>query len=112
MRLLIVDDNARVRTMIRSIVEDLAESVDECEDGESAVERCRAARPDWVLMDLRLGGIDGIEATRMIVDDAPSVRVAIVTNYDEDDLRAAARAAGAAAYVVKNDLLALRDLLV
>lgn len=111
MTLVIVDDNARVRAIIRRIVEDLADRVVECDDGEAAVSACREVRPDWILMDLRLRGIDGIETTRAIRADWPEARVVIVTNYDEDDLRRAAADAGAAAYVVKDDLLALRDVL-
>jgi len=111
MILLIVEDSAAVRRMIRSLVTDLAEECYECADGAEALAAYRAHRPDWVLMDLEMGEVDGLTATRQIKADWPEARVVIVTNYDDAELRAAARSAGACQYVLKENLLELRRIL-
>ena len=111
LKLLIVEDNPAVRRVIRSIVAALAEDIFECEDGLQALAAYHAHRPDFVLMDVAMNGLDGIAATRQIRATDPDAKVIIVTNYDEADLREAARAAGACDYVLKEDLLTLRQLL-
>src|SRR5215470_11746148 len=105
---MIVEDDARVRSLIRRIIDDLVVSVYECGDGQEAVELYRRIRPDLVLMDLRMEGVDGLSATRAIRDSFPEARLIIVTSYDAPDVRAAAREAGAMDYVVKDDLSSLR----
>ncbi len=109
---MIVEDNEPMRRMIRLIVADLAERIDECGDGAEAYACYAARRPDWVLMDIQMGGVDGIEATRRIVSDHPGAKVVIVTDYDDADLRTATAEAGACGYVLKEDLLGLRQLLI
>ncbi|HKV39506.1 MAG TPA: response regulator, partial [Blastocatellia bacterium] len=66
--------------------------------------------PDWVLMDLEMKDMDGLVAASRIKNAAPKARIIIVTNYDDSRLRDAAREAGACAYVLKDDLVALRDI--
>jgi DNA-binding NarL/FixJ family response regulator len=68
-------------------------------------------RPDWVFMDVRMPGLDGIAATCRIKADFPAARVVIVTSYDDAKLRRAAREAGAFAYVLKEGLFELRRIL-
>jgi CheY-like chemotaxis protein len=111
MKLLIVDDNATIRRMIKSIIKDLAEEISECSDGSEALAVYRERKPDWVLMDIKMKDMDGLAAAKQIRAAFPAANIVIVTNYDEADLREAARAAGARAYVVKEDLFALRDVL-
>src|SRR5262245_29135483 len=111
MKLLIVEDNARVRRMIRSIVGALADEIFECPDGSLAVAAYERLQPDWIAMDFMMNEMDGLSATRNIKARWPAARIVIVTNYDAADLRAAAEAAGACAYVTKENLLALRDVL-
>jgi CheY-like chemotaxis protein len=110
--LLIVDDNQEIRRMIRSLLEDLSTEIHECEDGAQAVAAYEQYRPDWVLMDLKMREVDGIAATRQIVADFPAAKICIVTNYDDAQLREAAQRAGACEYVVKENLLSIRQLLV
>lgn len=105
MNFLIVEDNENMRRMIRSVIRDLAGEVHECEDGAQALDAYAAHRPDWVLMDLRMRDVDGITATGRITSAFPEARVAIVTSYDDQDLRRASREAGASAYVLKENLL-------
>ncbi|MDQ3649662.1 MAG: response regulator transcription factor [Acidobacteriota bacterium] len=109
---MIVEDNEPMRRMIRLIVADLAERIDECDDGAEACACYADHRPDWVLMDIQMGDVDGIEATRRIISDHPGAKVVIVTDYDDADLRTAAAEAGACGYVLKEDLLKLRQLLI
>ena len=108
MSLMIVEDNEPMRRMIRSMVADLAECIDECGDGAEAYACYADRRPDWVLMDIAMPRLDGITATRQIISAFPDARVLIVTDYDDAELRAAARAAGARGYVLKENLLELR----
>ncbi len=111
MKLMIVDDNEQMRRTIRSIVGDLVEEVYECEDGKEAIALYAKRRPDWVIMDLRMKKMDGLEATRRITSLFPDARIAIVTDYDDSDLREAAREAGACQYINKRRLFDLRPLL-
>jgi CheY-like chemotaxis protein len=111
MKILIVEDNAEMRQFIRSIVEDLAEAVVECSDGEEAVAVYMAQQfsgDDRVLMDLQMPRLGGLEATRRLRAAFPEAQVIIVTQYDDPHWRAAARQAGACGYVLKGDLLDLR----
>lgn len=111
MNFLIVEDNENMRRVIRSVISEFAREVHECSDGSEALAAYAAHRPDWVLMDLRMKGVDGIDATGQITSAFPQARVLIVTDYDDPDLRAASRAAGASGYVVKENLLDLSRLL-
>jgi CheY-like chemotaxis protein len=111
MKLLIVEDNQEMRELIKSIVGELADGVAECGDGSEAVAAYRAHQPDWVLMDKDMPCGGGLAATRRLRAAWPASRIVIVTHYDDDHYRAAARAAGACAYVTKDNLLPLRQLL-
>jgi two-component system response regulator DesR len=83
----------------------------ECADGETAVAMYGRVHPDWVLMDLKMAGMDGLAATRAIRRSDPAARVVIVTEMSDPQWRSAAAEAGAAAFVAKTDLLALPSLL-
>jgi len=110
-RILLVDDSPRVRATIRAIVADLASEMAECFDGAQVLASFEAFRPDVVLMDIRMPGMDGIEATALLKKAHPKARVVMVSDHEQEDLRLAAREAGAEAYVAKTDLLVLRRLL-
>ncbi len=79
------------------------EIVGEAESGEEAITAVGETHPDLVLMDINMGGMDGIEATRIITAQTPSPMVVLLSTYDLADLPAAARSSGAAAYVNKDD---------
>jgi DNA-binding NarL/FixJ family response regulator len=111
MTVLIVDDHPLVRQVIRSVIDDLASEIRECASAEDALAACADSAPDWVLMDIKLTGMDGLTAARAIAATWPAVRVCTVTNYDDLSLRAEANGAGASAYVVKTNLMVLRDIL-
>ena len=109
--LLIVDDSDRMRRMIKSLIKGVLAEVYECSDGSQALEAYTAHHPDWVLMDIEMKDVDGINATRQIMTTFPEARIVIVSNYDSEELREAASAAGACGYVVKENLIELRRLL-
>ena len=109
--LLIVDDSERMRRMIKRLIKSVLAEVYECTDGAQALEAYTEHQPDWVLMDIEMKEVDGITATRQIRAAFPDARIVIVSNYDSDELRAAASTAGACGYVVKENLIDLRRLL-
>jgi CheY-like chemotaxis protein len=111
MQILIVEDNFKMRRMIRGVVAPWATQVFEAAGGAEALTAYRAFRPDWVLMDIRLTEGDGIEATRRICASDARAQVVMVTGFDDDDLRTAAKEAGACGYVMKENLLELRGIL-
>jgi CheY-like chemotaxis protein len=114
MKLMIVEDNPQMRQMIRAVVADLADIVTECADGREAVAAYTAQQfsgGDRVLMDLELPGGGGLEATRRIRAAFPDAQIIIVTQYDDQHWRSAATEAGACGYLLKENLLELRQML-
>jgi CheY-like chemotaxis protein len=105
MKLLIVEDNARMRRMIRQIVGEFAEQIFECADGADAPAIFAANQPDWVLMDIEMGKTDGLTAARQIKAEFADAKIIIVTNYDDAAFRESAREAGAVDYILKENLL-------
>ncbi|MER6996067.1 response regulator transcription factor [Streptomyces sp. NPDC000410] len=103
-RVVIVDDQALVRTGFRMILAaDGIEVVAEASDGDEAIAAVRRTRPDVVLMDIRMPGTDGLEATRRILqDDGTPPRVIILTTYDLDRYVYAALSAGASGFLLKD----------
>jgi DNA-binding NarL/FixJ family response regulator len=111
LKLLIVDDKPEVRRMIRRFLADLAAEISETEDGESAFDAYVVFQPDCVLMDIEMKHTNGIVATERIRAAYPQANIVIVTSYDDDCLRERATIAGARGYVLKENLLALRSML-
>lgn len=111
MPILIVDDNSVMRRAIRRVVHDLTDRVIECADGADAFASYEKDQPEWILMDIKMKGKDGLTATGEICAVYPSARVVIVTNYDDEEFREAARKAGASGFVIKDNLLELREIL-
>lgn len=107
---LVVEDNAAMRALIRSLVEPIAPVAGECDTGEGAVAAYARCRPACVLMDIQLGAIDGIAATRAIRRSDPDACVIIITEHGEETYRRAAKDAGASAFVLKDSLLVLPQL--
>lgn len=103
LRVLLVDDHAMVRSGFRLMlsVEDDIEVVGEAADGMSAVIAAREHRPDVILMDVQMPGMDGIEATRRVVAEELG-QVVILTTFDRDDYLFDALTAGASGFMLKN----------
>jgi CheY-like chemotaxis protein len=109
MRILIVDDNSEMRSIIRSLLVHDGDEIRECSSSEEAVMTFAGFRPDAVVMDIQMGGIDGLAATRVIKQQQPNTRVIVVTNFADDQMKRAALHAGADAFVSKEDLIHLKD---
>jgi CheY-like chemotaxis protein len=107
MKILIVDDNARFRALARAHLAAVTEDMDECEDGADALALYERVLPDFVLMDIRMPRMDGLAATRSIVAHHPGAKIVIVSSYNDESLRTAAREAGACGCALKEDLSAL-----
>jgi DNA-binding NarL/FixJ family response regulator len=103
-RVLIADDQTMVRRGFRMILESEPgiEVVAEASDGEQAVAAWRRFDPDVVLMDVRMPGIDGLQATRTILGEDTSTRVLILTTFDLDEYVFEALRAGASGFLLKN----------
>ncbi|MGI5519295.1 response regulator [Streptomyces sp. CA-106131] len=103
-RILLVDDQPMIRTGLRLILEaepDLT-VVGESGDGLAAVEGTRSLQPDVVLMDIRMPRLDGVEATRRILETQSTTRVIILTTFDLDEHVLDALRAGASGFLVKD----------
>ena len=109
--LLIVDDSAAMRATIRTVLEDRGYDVAEARDGVEAVETFARTRPAWVVMDVSMPRLNGLEATRRIRAVDRLARVVIVTDYGDEATRRAAAEAGAHAFVTKDDLFRLLEIL-
>ncbi|MBO0820279.1 MAG: response regulator transcription factor [Nocardiopsaceae bacterium] len=105
-RVLIADDEALVRAGFRVLVDSApgVRVVGEASDGVQAVRQARALRPDVVLMDIRMPVMDGLEATKIILDGdrEPLPRILIVTTFDQDEHVFAALRGGASGFVLKD----------
>ncbi|HXN01795.1 MAG TPA: response regulator transcription factor [Candidatus Dormibacteraeota bacterium] len=103
-RVLIVDDQALIRAGFRMILDaqpDL-EVVGEAGDGSAAIDAVRTLLPDVVLMDIRMPGVDGIEATRHLTEAGVKSKIVILTTYDLDEYVFDALAAGASGFLLKH----------
>ena len=102
--LLLVDDHPVVRKGTRELLEGESDLrvIGEAGSGEEAVTQARALKPDVILMDVSMPGMNGIEATRAIKAEQPGVGVLVLTSYDDDAYVFALLEAGAAGYLLKN----------
>ncbi|MFE6968353.1 response regulator [Isoptericola sp. NPDC057653] len=108
-RVLVADDQALIRTGLRMILEnaDDMEVVGEADDGAAAADLAAETRPDVVLMDVRMPGVDGLEGTRRICAAQPDgPRVLVLTTFDLDEYVYAALRAGAGGFLLKDALAA------
>ncbi len=104
LRIVLADDHPVVRGGLRALLNtiDGLEVVGEASNGESAIREVQLLRPDVVLMDVRMPGLDGIEATRRIRASVPDTAVIILTMYDDDATVFTAMKAGALGYLLKD----------
>ena len=102
-RILIADDHPLFRAGLRALLESVADTevVGEAATGEEAVEKALALTPDVVVMDINMPGLNGIDATRGIVDEADDIHILVMTMHDDDEAVFAAIRAGARGYQLK-----------
>lgn len=110
-RVVLVDDQPLVRTALQMVITDAPDLdvVGECGTGAEAVRLTEDVHPDVVVMDIRMPGMDGVEATRRITEGAGSTRVIVLTTFDDDDYVYGALRAGASGFLVKD--MGLDDIL-
>lgn len=103
-RVMLVDDHAVVRSGLSTFLMtcDDMELVGEASSGEQALDMCRKANPDVVLMDLVMSGMDGAVATRLIREKCPGIQVIALTSFKEQELVQGALQAGAIGYLLKD----------
>ena len=102
-RVLLVDDDDLMRAGLKAVLssDERVDVVGEAGDGRSAVEQARRLRPDVVLMDVRMPDLDGISATRDVLDTSGEVKVVILTTFEQDDYIFGALNAGASGFLLK-----------
>jgi len=103
-RVLVVDDQPLVRSGFRMVIEERAdlELVGEAADGVQALELARELKPDVILMDVRMPNLDGVEATRRLVEEGTQARILVLTTFDLDEYVYAAIRAGASGFLLKD----------
>jgi DNA-binding NarL/FixJ family response regulator len=105
---MIIDDNARFRTLVRSIVSTQSDEVLELDDGIAVNENYADFHPDWVLMDIKMKQVDGLQATRQLIHEFPEARVIILSNHTNKRMVSKGLELGAKAYLPKEDIFAVQ----
>ncbi|MBT2208850.1 response regulator transcription factor [Actinomadura sp. NEAU-AAG7] len=110
-RVVLVDDQPLIRAGLRVLLADHPDLnlAGEGETGAEAIVLARELRPDVIVMDIRMPGLDGIEATRRITAEPPAPHVVMLTTFDDDEYVYASLQAGASGFLVKD--MALEDIL-
>lgn len=103
-RVMLVDDHNVVRSGLATFLKayDDLKLVGEARNGLEAVKLCRKEAPDVILMDLMMPEMDGIAATRAILEDCPDIKIIAMTSFEEEELVQGVLAAGAIGYLLKN----------
>jgi DNA-binding NarL/FixJ family response regulator len=102
-RVLIADDHPLFRDGMHGLLDSVADTevVGEASSGEEVLARALELQPDVILMDIKMPGMNGIEATRKILEASPHVAILVVTMFEDDDFVFAAMRAGARGYLLK-----------
>lgn len=108
-KILSVDDNPKVRKMIAALLKNRYDQFLEAEDGNEALELYKSNHPDYVIMDIEMKKVDGLTATKNIINYDPRANVIILTAHDKSVFRDAAISAGAKAFLGKDDLTMLTN---
>lgn len=114
MRVLIADDHEQIRRGIQELCGRVAalEVCGEALDGMDVVEKVRSLSPDLVILDLRMPRIDGTRAASQILKEAPRTKIVIVSGYTSHEMKAAALKAGAHAFIAKDELPNMLELVI
>ncbi|NOG96861.1 MAG: response regulator [Ignavibacteriae bacterium] len=109
MKLMIVDDNPRIRKVIREILSNTFDEFLEHNDGEGASLLYQTFNPDWVVMDIKMIEVDGIEATKEIIKKHPAAKIVIVSHFADKETQNEALMAGAKLFISKENLTELTE---
>jgi len=111
LKLMIVDDNERFRNLVRQILATPEDHVLEIADGSKVCENYAAFQPDWVLMDVNMKPVDGLEAAQHLLSEFSDAKVIFLSNFTNKKLVAKGLGLGAKAYVSKEDVFAIKDII-
>jgi DNA-binding NarL/FixJ family response regulator len=111
MKVLLVEENSAVRSVVRQLVMSPGTWIQECVNAADAVAAYAASRPDCVIMGIGTKDPDGIAVSRQIKEMDPAARIILLSDYDDAAMRVSARNAGACGYVLKDNLLEVTGLL-
>ena len=111
LKILIVDDHAGMRGIVRRTCAGLAHEFIECDNGDDAVKAFTQHAPDWVIMDVQMHGMDGLKATETIHLLDANARIIVISQFSEPEYRDQARRAGAVEFVSKEDMSQLVDII-
>jgi DNA-binding NarL/FixJ family response regulator len=113
LRILLVDDSAPFRRIVERILKPFSSLslIGEAADGNSGIEMALALRPDIIVMDVQMPGLNGIEATRRIKTSLPEVAVIGVSALEHPMIHEAMRAAGASVFIPKQSVIALPEVI-
>jgi len=110
--IVIAEDKAEVRRMIRKLIEDIDGDIVECSDGDEAIKAYETNQPDFVLLDINMQPLDGLTAAKEILSRHPEAKIIIVSQHQDDQTRETALSIGILEFVGKDDLTPLRDLII
>lgn len=111
MKVLIVADNPEVRQMIKRFIQDIADEIVECADGDDILTAYKLFRPDWVLLDIELKRLGGFVVGKKIMKSFPNASIVFLASFDDANLRIIAQEIGAKGFVLKENLASLREIL-
>ena len=104
MKILIADDTTQTRELIKEVLQFTKHTFIECNNGLSAIEIYNNSHPDLVLMDISMPKINGLDASKKILQKNPTAKIIIVTQYKEPSLMDEAKRIGTAGYLLKDNL--------
>ncbi len=111
MKVLLVDDHHGMRELEKSIFSSMFDTFYESTSGEDAITIYKTYKPDWVLMDYKMRGISGIEALKKIKENDAGAKVIMVTQFDDINLKTNALESGAVAFVLKEKLASIKNII-
>jgi len=109
MKILIADDSKQTRELIKEVLKFNKHTVLECNNGLSAIELYDKNHPDLVLMDISMPKLNGLDASKTILQKYPAAKIVIVTQYKEPNLINEAKQIGTIGYLLKDDLTMVLD---
>ncbi len=111
MKLIIADDNAKIRKLIRILVRKSFEQIYECLDGDEVVPCYKENKPDWVFLDIQMGRMYGFAAARSLISQFPTARIVIISDFDNQDLRKVSEEIGVKYYLNKDELFRINTII-